>query len=147
MKEDKITRQRHGIVTSIVITLIIRDTHYRKVHPCFIKKVRPCHRKPFLPCQPSDEAAGISANDKFPHLVQNNQCQGECHGYKEVFCGDITRLEDVMEDGYVTEENAYEQRADRGGYDGAVHAPRRWLLEDTRSSRARREQVTPLHHY
>jgi hypothetical protein len=82
-----------------------------------------------------------------------------------VFCGDITRLEDVMaagstnhglstsarkrkekengvQDGYVTEENAYEQRADRGGYHGAVHAPRRWLLEDTRPSSARREQVT-----
>lgn len=82
-----------------------------------------------------------------------------------MFCGDITRLEDVMaagrtsqrlstsarrreekdndvQDGYVTEENAYKQRADRGGYHGAVHAPRRWLLEDTRPSSARREQVT-----
>jgi hypothetical protein len=78
-----------------------------------------------------------------------------------VFRGDITRFEDVMagkhkseravnfrevkerendaQDGYVTEENAYEQRAYCGGYHGAVHAPRRWLLEDTRPSGARRE--------
>jgi len=67
-----------------------------------------------------------------------------------VFRGDLTRLEDVMtgkhnstfreeekkkennvQDGYVTEENAYEQRADRGRYHGAVHAPCRWLVEDT----------------
>ena len=96
----------------------------------------------------------------------HNQCQGECHRYKEVFRGDLTRLEDVMtgkhnstfrekekkkkkkkgkknvQDGYVTEENAYEQRADRGRYHGAVHAPCRWLVEDTRPSRARRQQVT-----
>ncbi len=81
-----------------------------------------------------------------------------------MFRGDITRLEDVMagkyksmfcqlprqereerendvQDGHVTEENAYEQRADRGRYRSAVHAPCRWLLEDTRSSRPRREQV------
>jgi hypothetical protein len=94
----------------------------------------------------------------------HNQCQSERHGYEEVFRGDGTRLEDVMagkhtnqrlstsgklfdekddvQDGYVAEENAYKQRTDRGGYHGTVHAPRRWLLEDTWPSRARREQVT-----
>jgi hypothetical protein len=80
----------------------------------------------------------------------HNQCQGECHGNKKMSSGDITRLEDVMvneqtiqlpreggereedvQDGHVTEEYAYEQRADRCGYHGGVHAPRRGLLENT----------------
>ncbi len=52
------------------------------------------------------------------------------------------KREKDVQDGHITEENAYEQRADRGGYYSAVHAPRWWLLENTRPSRTRREQVT-----
>ena len=47
-----------------------------------------------------------------------------------------------VQDGHVREEEADEQRADRGGYHSAIDAPRRRLLEDTRSASARREQVT-----
>ena len=42
----------------------------------------------------------------------------------------------------VGEEDADDERADCRGDRCAVHAPRRRLLEDTRATRARREQVT-----
>lgn len=41
--------------------------------------------------------------------------------------------------GHIREEDADEQRAERGGYRGAVHSPSRWLLEDTGPAGARRE--------
>jgi hypothetical protein len=55
---------------------------------------------------------------------------------------DEKEREDDVQDGHVTEEDTNEQRTDRSGYHGAVHAPRRWLLEYTRFSCASREQVT-----
>ena len=58
---------------------------------------------------------------------------------------DKEETEGDVQDGHVTEENADEQRTDRGGYRRAVHAPRRWLLENTRFARARRKQVTTNH--
>ena len=42
----------------------------------------------------------------------------------------------------VAEEDPNGQCAERRGDRGAVYAPRRWLLEDTRPARARRKQVT-----
>jgi hypothetical protein len=49
--------------------------------------------------------------------------------------------ESDVQDGYVREEEADEQRTERCRYCGAVDSPRRWLLEDTRSASPRREQV------
>ena len=72
-------------------------------------------------------------------------------------CGYGARLEDVMaeereanisispkkrkgkagvQDGNVREEDANDQSANCGGYHGAIHAPRRRLLENTRTARA-----------
>lgn len=48
------------------------------------------------------------------------------------------REDDDVQDGHVREEDADEECAQRGGYHRGVHAPRRWLLENTRSARARR---------
>jgi hypothetical protein len=81
-----------------------------------------------------------------------------------VFRGDVARLEDMMaikdamsvsaavrergrrergaQGRNVAEEDTNHQCAERCGDRGAVYAPCRWLLEDTRPARARREQVT-----
>jgi hypothetical protein len=67
------------------------------------------------PSQLCDEAARIVAHDEFARLVQaaskqvnagmgknslkgnvHDQCQGKCHGNKEVSRGDIARLEGMM---------------------------------------------------
>lgn len=67
------------------------------------------------PSQLCDEAARIIAHDEFARLVQaaskqvnvgigktrergnvHDQCQGKCHGNKEVSRGDIARLEGIV---------------------------------------------------
>ena len=84
--------------------------------------------------------------------------QGEGHRDEEVYRGYFARLEDILaEDAmnvsartcqgwmdnvqgrYVREEDADDQRTDRCGYCGAVHTPRRRLLNDARPARARRK--------
>jgi len=47
-----------------------------------------------------------------------------------------------VQDGNITEEDADEQRTERGGDRRRVYLPRRWLLEYTGPTRARREQIS-----
>jgi hypothetical protein len=77
------------------------------------------------PSQPCNEAAGVVAYDEFARLVQaankqvntgiretlqggnvHDQSQGKRHGNKEVYRGDIARLEGVMAKGTERKEQA-----------------------------------------
>jgi hypothetical protein len=81
------------------------------------------------PSEPCDEAARIVAHDEFARLVQaarnqvnagirkdsvrgnvHDQCQGKCHGDKEVSRGDIARLEGVMAEGTEEARQNYKKR-------------------------------------
>ena len=111
-------------------------------------------------------AKGISAELERVNLQNvHNERQGEGHRDEEVFGRDVARLEDMMasikdamnvsaavqergrrersaQGRNVAEEDPNGQCAECCGNRGAVNAPRRWLLEDTRPARARRKQVT-----